>query len=78
MFFVNVCFCLFRLSDAKVFYKDNTHASLETKELLTLSECLPTPNGDVKDTCRKAYARKDAKTHMILETKTHMLCPLTV
>lgn len=64
---------LFLLSGAKVSYKDNTYASLETRELLTLFDCLARTNGAVKDTCTKTYARKDVKTR-IRETKNQNTC----
>lgn len=74
MLLVNVClyavFFSSFLCDANVLYKNNTRASVETRERLTLSEWLPQPNGEVKHKRTQAYAREGARTHMILESKT--------
>lgn len=45
-FFFHFSSCLMPKSRTK----DNTHASVETRELLTLSDWLHRPNGEVKDT----------------------------
>lgn len=43
--------------------KGNTHASLETRELLTRSDCLPRKNGEVEDMHRGicTQRRKDTR-----------------
>lgn len=55
--------------------KENSHASLETRELLTLSDCLTRPNGDKKDTSTQAFARRDART-LKYNTLLWSYCPI--
>lgn len=51
-------FCLL----SELWTKDSVHASVETRGLLILSDCLPRLYGAVNDMCTQAHARKEVQS----------------